>query len=124
MRPALSEIPARGRGTIVMRIIESILAPMWALKQVWTALNRYNNGLKTVLTIVASKTLPTVVARSYLPFAAVPGWALWNYIKAKKVMTECMCFALGPTMARDCIDQLFNKGEIGRRSSPALRITL
>lgn len=97
---------------------ESIVAPLWAVKQVWTALNRYNNGLKMILTIVASKTLPTVVARSYLPFAAVPGWALWNYLKARKVMTECMCFALGPTMAVDVLNEIFKKA-LSQTPSPS-----
>ena len=149
-RPALSAIPIKTG--VTQRLINLVLIPLWALKQVWAAVNRFNNGLKTIITIVATQSLPTVVARSYLPFAAVPGWAMWNYFKvrrrakratregvflqqykspsfapcrlspplpydqstfnpllqARKVMTECMCFALGPQMAVDCLDDILD----------------
>ena len=85
-----------------------MLIPLWAIKQVWVAVNRFNNGMKTLITMGATQLLPTVVARTYLPFAAVPGWAMWNYFKARKVMTECMCFALGPQMAVDCLDNILD----------------
>ncbi|GMI14303.1 hypothetical protein TrVE_jg2167 [Triparma verrucosa] len=110
LRPALGAIPSRRKTYLTTTIVWMLLTPIWAVKNVYTFLNRFNNGLGNLLTIVASKSLPTIVARSYLPFVAVPGWALWNYFKAKKVMTEMMCFSLGGQIGvdiiRDCLFEL------------------
>jgi hypothetical protein len=53
-----------------------LLYPVVILQRLWATINRFNNSLKHLLTYVLSRTLPTVLARTYLPFFAVPGWAL------------------------------------------------
>ncbi|GMH61391.1 hypothetical protein TrRE_jg8783 [Triparma retinervis] len=75
LRPALSEIPAKGRGTIAMRVIASIAAPLWAVKQIWTALNRYNNGLKTILTIsiVRACAISILTYSAATPYPVIKG---------------------------------------------------
>lgn len=106
LRPALSSIPSRRKTYLTTTIMWMLLTPIWAVKNIYVFLNRFNNGLGNILTIIASKSLPTIMARSYLPFVAVPGWAAWNYFKAKKVMTEMMCFSLGGQIGVDIIEDI------------------
>ena len=122
IRPPLSDnsVSVRGKGAVsfILRVIDTyLISPLWVLKQVWTVLNRYNNALKTVVVLVASKTLPTVIARTYLPFAAVPGWALFNFLNSRRVITECMCFSLGPQMAVDCLNALLDDAKSRQQPS-------
>jgi len=82
------------------------LVPLNVLKSLYALLKRYNNGLSLIFVSLAQQTLPTMVARAYTPFAAVPAWGLWNWFKANTVLTECICVQVGPQMAVDVVDEL------------------
>jgi hypothetical protein len=66
---------------------------------------------------VVRRALGRAAVRSILPFVAIPGTALWDFLVCRVVLREARVRIFGPSLAGDVVDRLLPAGHV---VSPAL----